>query len=1037
MRLLSLPLAALAVVSALSAQAPVRVWQGALEVPVYDEGLPDENPPFDIFASVFFNYPYTLRNSLTGHKQERHLRALYLENEYLKCSVLPDLGGHLYSCTDKLSGREMFYANPSIKPQLIGYRGAWAAFGIEFNFPVSHNWMSLSPVDFAWHANADGSASIIVANIDRPYGMQWTIEMILRPGSTVLEDKVTLYNRSDVRHRYYWWTNAGVEITNDSQIAYPMRYTASHGFTYVDTWPVNHEGKDLSVIRNHTSGPVSEFVYGSREPFMGVWHPATGTGLVHYAPYAELPGKKIWSWGVDPDGLEWRRALSDNNSGYVEVQGGLYRNQETYAFLPPQETLCFSEYWMPARGIGGITRANLEGVVHLWRENGRLIARLNPNRRIAGAATRLRCGDRVVAERKLDLDPAAPFSLEAANAPDGKCTFELSAGGSVLLAHTEDTWDWTPAADIKAGPQEPVRPTGDMLEKGTDQELNGVLLGAATTYREALNTDPGNFELNKAAGRLAATLRNYPEAIRLLSRAQYRRSNDPEIHYYLGQAFLGAGDVYKARTEFEAAQRQPYLRAAARLMLARISGRSGDPSGALDWVRAALAEKPDAARAGGMEVALLRSLRRQAEARQRLERWLAANPADSFLRVEGVKLGGDDEPLWRHLAADPERVIEIATGYMDLGLYQDAVEILSRRFAPVGPLESEPGTELPQDYPLVTYYRAYCRRKLNTADEGDFEMASKQSTRYVFPSRPLTAAVLRAAIEHNAGDATAHFLLGSWYLAGGMVDSAVGEWNAARGLNSGIPVLHRNLGKVLLLVRHDDAGALQVFREGLTADPRNAELYTGMTQALSILRRPPEDRLKVLESYTDRDHEPTPLAWDTALTLAETGQFERARKMFEGRYFERQEGGTTAREIYVEIQLQEALALAKAGKRQEAKAHMPDLGEISLAGPRSQFYLAKLESLLGDQQAAERRWRRVTEGRGAYAILAAQSLNEAGWRDRAVQALDAVADDGYQGGLILLALGRKAEAEASLAACLRQPDRRLSHYIARRALLGE
>jgi hypothetical protein len=270
-----------------------------------------------------------------------------------------------------------------------------------------------------------------------------------------------------------------------------------------------------------------------------------------------------------------------------------------------------------------------------------------------------------------------------------------------------------------------------------------------------------------------------------------------------------------------------------------------------------------------------------------------------------------------------------------------------------------------------------------------------------------------------------------------MVDAAVGEWNTARGLNSGIPVLHRNLGKVLLLVRHDDSGALEVFREGLKADPRNAELYTGMTQALSILRRPPEDRLKVLESYPDRDHEPTPLAWDTALTLAEAGQFERARKMFEGRYFERQEGGTTAREIYVEIQLQEALSLAKAGKRQVAKAHMPDSSEISLAGPRSQFYLAKLESLLGNQQAAERRWRTVAEGRNAYAILAAQALNEAGWRDPAVQALDAVADDGYQRGLILLALGRKAEAEASLAACLRQPDRRLSHYIARRALLGE
>jgi hypothetical protein len=48
--------------------------------------------------------------------------------------VLPDIGGHLYTCTDKINGQSLFYANPSIKKAVIGYRGAWAAFGVEFNF---------------------------------------------------------------------------------------------------------------------------------------------------------------------------------------------------------------------------------------------------------------------------------------------------------------------------------------------------------------------------------------------------------------------------------------------------------------------------------------------------------------------------------------------------------------------------------------------------------------------------------------------------------------------------------------------------------------------------------------------------------------------------------------------------------------------------------------------------------------------------------------------------------------------------------------
>ena len=191
----------------------------------------------------------------------------------------------------------------------------------------------MSPVDFAFHNNADGSASVIVGNVDRVYGMEWTVELMLRPKSTLLEERVTLSNRSDVRHRFYWWNNAAARVSDDSQIVYPMRFAASHGFTEVVRWPVDEDGHDLSVIRNHVHGAVSLFTHGSREGFMGVWHPATRTGTVHFAEYEDLPAKKIWSWGVDEEGMDWRKALSDDDSGYVEIQAGLFRNQETYAFM--------------------------------------------------------------------------------------------------------------------------------------------------------------------------------------------------------------------------------------------------------------------------------------------------------------------------------------------------------------------------------------------------------------------------------------------------------------------------------------------------------------------------------------------------------------------------------------------------------------------------------------------------------------------------------------------------------------------------------
>src|SRR5215469_10868542 len=374
-----LPAFLLSLLASIPVCGQVRVWEGVLKLPTYEEGPPDANPPFDQFAIARFNYPYTLRNEITNTRTEHEWRAVYLENEYLKCSVLPDIGGHLYTCIDKISGQSMFYANPSIKKARIGYRGAWAAFGVEFNFPVSHNWVSMSPVNYALTAHPDGSASVTVGNVDRVYGMEWTVELILRPGSTVLEQRVWLSNRSDVRQRFYWWNNAGVEVWDDSQVEYPMRYAAAHGFAEVQPWPIGAEGKDLSVIRNQTDGPVSLFVHGSHEDFMGVWHPHTNTGTAHFARYNELPAKKIWSWGADADGLDWRKALSDDHSAYIELQAGLFRNQETYAFLEPRQHISFSEYWLPVRDTGGISRANLAGVVHLDRRDNSILISLNAN----------------------------------------------------------------------------------------------------------------------------------------------------------------------------------------------------------------------------------------------------------------------------------------------------------------------------------------------------------------------------------------------------------------------------------------------------------------------------------------------------------------------------------------------------------------------------------------------------------------------------------------------------------------------------------
>jgi tetratricopeptide (TPR) repeat protein len=902
------------------ATAQVRVWEGTFTLPTYQEGTPDPNPAFDQYANSRFNYPYTLRNNLTDRRTDHAWRALFLENEYLKCWTLPDLGGHLYTCTDKISGQPMFYANPSIKKAAISYRGAWAAFGVEFNFPVSHNWVSLSPVDFAFRTNHDGSASVIVGNVDRVYGMQWTVELILRPHSTVLEQRVTLNNRSDVRHRFYWWNNAGVEVWDDSRVEYPMRFTASHGFREVAPWPVEADGNDLSVVKNQTKGPVSLFVHGSREPFMGVWHPHTKTGIAHFADYAELPAKKIWSWGTDADGLDWRKTLSDNNSAYVEVQAGLFRNQETYAFLQPRETIRFSEFWMPVRDIGGISRANLAGVVHLSRKENTLVVGLNVNQAIPKAQFRISAGNQTVFREHADLVPERTWKHELANAdPQQKYTFELLDQNGVALRHTEGQYDWTPVEDVHVGPQ-PVyripdadrRSEDDWVQLGNQQELDGNLLAALQSYQDALGRFPESVQLRKAAGRLCVGLLRFEEAQQFLQPVHARNTSDPETSYYLANAYDGLSRNRDARDSYEAASRLPAFKAAAELRLAELSARERNLIKAESYLRLAADSAPDDPRIAEELIAVLGAQGQEEKSQKLTQEWLTRLPQNYFLLEQASR------PDLHHLANDSDRVLNIASEYMRLGMYSQALDVLSRSYPELVADESEPGQLAPNKHPLVAYYRGYCHEKLGQSGAADFSAAGKLSMDYVFPSRAEDIEVLTAALKADPKDANAHYLLGTLYFSKGLTDQALLAWDRARKVNSQIPVLHASLGRALLHAKDDPQSALQVFQEGLRTDPHNITLYTGIDQALSILRRPPQERVAALQQYPDQANMPTSLLYELILNLAESGDFEKAASLFHNRFFQREEGGTNVRQVWLEVQIQRALSQAQNGRCSEA-----------------------------------------------------------------------------------------------------------------------
>ena len=860
-----------------------------------------------------------------------------------------------------------------------------------------------------------------------------------------------------------------MQVWDDSRIEYPMEFAAAHGFAEVQRWPVDPQGKDLSVIKNQTDGPVSLFVHGSREGFMGIWHPHTNVGTAHFAEYSELPAKKIWSWGVDADGLDWRKALSDDNSAYAEVQAGLFRNQETYSFLEPRQHISFSEYWMPVRGIGGISRANLTGVVHLERKEGALEASLNVNQKIPAATLQILDGTVPLFSETMDLTPEKNWSKKVRVPNDTrKYTFALrDAHGAVLLHQTEGKYDWTPESEVRVGPQanykfpeENARTEDDWLQSGKADELNGDLLSAVKTYNQALQKFPTSYELLKSAGRLDAGLKRFEEAAPRLASAHERNTTDAEISYYFGITEESLGHEGAAIDAFEAAMRSPLHRAAAALRLAEMYARHNDLERAEDLIAQSRKSAPDDLRAAEEQIALLNA-RGQAElATQRAKELLRSFPSSAFVREE---LNIPDLP---HLAADPYRVLNVAAEDARLGLYKKALQVLSRDYPAVNPDQREPGTVLPQDNPLVVYFRGYCREKTGESGANDYAQASRLSTLYVFPSTLEDKLALEAALRSNSNDPTAHYLLGTWFFARAKTSDALREWEAARQRNPKIPALQASIGLALLHEKHDFGAAVKVFDEGIQYDPRNIVNYSGNAAAMSVTGKSAADRVKAFERYPDLKQMPTPLVYELALSRAEAGNYEGATALFHERFFGREEGGTNVRQVWIEVRLSQGIGLAKTGNCKDALGVAQSLGapasglsftsdgfEPILKSARTDYLVGEVYSACGKKTEANAKYQlaeRATDiSELVWAWAAAKKLDNFDsmkWRERLVDAASRTESASpsssspgwwqYVAGTLRIATGEKDRGEKILREVFLLPDTRLSHHFARLALAG-
>lgn len=120
----------------------VSVWQEEVLLPTYPALAAEKNPMFlekrAYQGSTGKVYPLPVTERLSDEKQDVAYKAVFLENEYLKVMILPELGGRIHRAYDKTNHYDFVYYNHVVKPALVGLTGPWISGGIEFNWPQHH-----------------------------------------------------------------------------------------------------------------------------------------------------------------------------------------------------------------------------------------------------------------------------------------------------------------------------------------------------------------------------------------------------------------------------------------------------------------------------------------------------------------------------------------------------------------------------------------------------------------------------------------------------------------------------------------------------------------------------------------------------------------------------------------------------------------------------------------------------------------------------------------------------------------------------------
>lgn len=340
---------------------PASARHTTLTIPTYLR-QPERQLPY-IFRDDWMNsYPDRHDDILGGPKVQKEYAAIVLENEFLRLTVLPELGGKLFSVFDKQAQQESVYVPDCIKPGLIHRPGAWIPGGMEFNFPIGHHMRTMRPLPCAILKTGPDEAVALVERLCARTGLRMELRITLKAGEARFTIGGEMFNPTLLRHRYYQWTNVG--CWQHDQWRFFSKATHYHTGNRLHEYPLGDDGVDISWVENRPV-PSDSFMVAHQEDFFGCYDYKREHGLCHVAPWRELAGKKYFTWGTAFREYNSEVNLCDDGRNYLEIQTGPLETQMDYEILEPGQSRRWTSTWIPFGKLGGIEWANRDLIFYV------------------------------------------------------------------------------------------------------------------------------------------------------------------------------------------------------------------------------------------------------------------------------------------------------------------------------------------------------------------------------------------------------------------------------------------------------------------------------------------------------------------------------------------------------------------------------------------------------------------------------------------------------------------------------------------------